>query len=206
MVNRSISSKSFFGALCLSPSPSSPVSVLMILSSSSSSGVVRNVSESLWGSDGAELSAMLAGWEMSDASNGPPLSDVGSVCKRRWETLGKLNNKCLRSLHHSIKWLQSQMVCLIQQISLLVQKKNSHLSLETNMKEYNTDLELQIRRVSAEASISCKHLKNISMCQWKWRLQVYLKSWSLFSRFTGLKIQSIFGPYTHGCWFYLYLI
>lgn len=60
MVKRSISSKSFLGALSLSPSPSSPVSALMILSSSSSSGVVRNVSESLLGSVGAELSAMLA--------------------------------------------------------------------------------------------------------------------------------------------------
>lgn len=61
MVKRSISSKSFLGVLFLRPSPSSPVSALIILSSSSSSGVVRNVSESLLGSVGAELSATVAG-------------------------------------------------------------------------------------------------------------------------------------------------
>lgn len=80
MVKRSISSKSFFGVLCLSPSPSSPVSALMILSSSSSSsGVVRKVSESLLGSVGVELSAMFAGWGLTDARDIPPLSAVGSA-------------------------------------------------------------------------------------------------------------------------------
>lgn len=61
MVNRSISSKSFLGVLCISASPSNPVSVFMILSSSSSSGVVKNVSESLLGIEAAVVSAMLAG-------------------------------------------------------------------------------------------------------------------------------------------------
>lgn len=79
MVKRSISSKSFLGVLGSSLSPSSPVSALMILSSSSSSGVVRNVSESLLGSVGAELSGMVGGTEMSAASDIPPLSIVGSV-------------------------------------------------------------------------------------------------------------------------------
>lgn len=79
MVKRSISSKSFLGVLCSSPSPSSPVLALMILSSSSSSGVVRNVSESLLGSVGAELSAVLGGLGLSDTSDIPPLSVVGSI-------------------------------------------------------------------------------------------------------------------------------
>jgi len=79
MVNRSISNKSFLGGLCLSPSPSNPVSVFMILLSSSSSGVVRNVSESLLGSTGAALSAVTVGWEMSDARDIPTPSAVGSA-------------------------------------------------------------------------------------------------------------------------------
>lgn len=77
MVKRSISNKSFLGRLCSSASPSSPVLVLMILSSSSS-GVVRNVSDSLLGMVGAKLSAILAASALSDASGIPPFSAVVS--------------------------------------------------------------------------------------------------------------------------------
>lgn len=77
MVKRSISNKSFLGCLCSSASPSSPVLVLMILSSSSS-GVVRNVSDSLLGMVGVKLSAVLAASGLSDASGIPPFSAVVS--------------------------------------------------------------------------------------------------------------------------------
>ncbi|TNN89633.1 hypothetical protein EYF80_000236 [Liparis tanakae] len=56
----------------------SPVLALMILPSSSSSGVVKNVSESLLGNVGAELSAALTGAELSAAGDVPPFSVVGS--------------------------------------------------------------------------------------------------------------------------------
>lgn len=78
MVKRSISSKSFLGVLCLSPSPSSPVSVFRILSWSSSSGVVRNVSESLFGIVEAAPSGLSVGRDMPCATDIPALSDVGS--------------------------------------------------------------------------------------------------------------------------------
>lgn len=77
MVKRSISSKSFLGVR--GSRPSSPVLALMIFSSSSPSGVVRKVSESLLGSVGAELSATLGGGETSAATDAPPLSIVGSI-------------------------------------------------------------------------------------------------------------------------------
>lgn len=79
MVNRSISNKSFLGVLSLSPSSSSPVSVLMTLSSSSSSGVVRNVSESLFRIVEEALSGLSVSREMPDAGDTPALSDVISV-------------------------------------------------------------------------------------------------------------------------------
>lgn len=82
MVKRSISNKSFLGRRCSSPSPSSPVSVLIILSSSSS-GVVRNVSDSLLGMLGGKLSAKLAASTWSDAEPVAPFSVVAS----RWKTV-----------------------------------------------------------------------------------------------------------------------
>lgn len=88
MVNRSISNKSFLGVLCLSASPSNPVSAFRILSSSSSSGVVRNVSESLLGIVGAVASAVSVGWATSDASDNPAFSAVGSVWKKE-DVLGR---------------------------------------------------------------------------------------------------------------------
>lgn len=92
MVNRSISSKSFFGVLGLM-SPSSPVSVLMILLSSSS-GVVRNVSESLLGMVGVELLAMLERGGLTEDSEIPPLSAAASCWGKVWMCL----NLCTREL------------------------------------------------------------------------------------------------------------
>lgn len=79
MVKRSISSKSFLGLLGSSPSPSSPV-LIMISFSSSSSGVVRNASESLLGRAETELSAAAAAWVLS---GNPPPSVVGSAQRQR---------------------------------------------------------------------------------------------------------------------------
>lgn len=80
MVKRSISNKSFLGRLCSSPSPSSPVLVLIILSSSSS-GVVRKVSDSLLGMVGGKLSAKLAASSWSGAEHGAPFSAAASGWK-----------------------------------------------------------------------------------------------------------------------------
>lgn len=77
MVKRSISNKSFLGCLCSSPSPSRPVLVLIILSSSSS-GVVRKVSDSLLGMVGGKLSGKLAASTLSDAESVVPFSAVAS--------------------------------------------------------------------------------------------------------------------------------
>lgn len=83
MVKRSISSKSFLGVLGRSSSPSSPVSVLIILFSSSSSGVVRNVSESLLGTVGVELLTTSDRGGMTEANDIPPLSAAASVRRQR---------------------------------------------------------------------------------------------------------------------------
>lgn len=96
MVKRSISNKSFLGLLCSSPSPSSPVLTLIIFSSSSS-GVVRNVSESFLESVGAELSAMPVSWGLSDASDIPPLSVAGSVWKRVVQLIISCRGRCMHS-------------------------------------------------------------------------------------------------------------
>lgn len=79
IVKRSISSKSFLGLLGACPSPSCPV-LIMIIFSSSSSGVVRNVSESLLGAAETPLSATVAAWVLS---GNPPPSVVGSA-QRQW--------------------------------------------------------------------------------------------------------------------------
>lgn len=87
MVNRSISSKSFLGVLCLSPSPSSLMSLFRILSSSSSSGVVRNVSESLFGMAEEVPSGFSVGGETPGVSDTPALSDVGSADEKVFKSL-----------------------------------------------------------------------------------------------------------------------
>lgn len=82
MVKRSISNKSFLGRLCSSPSPSRPVLALIILSSSSS-GVVRKVSDSLLGMVGGKLSAKSAASTWSDGELVAPFSVVAS----RWKVV-----------------------------------------------------------------------------------------------------------------------
>lgn len=84
IVKRSISSKSFLGLLGSRPSPSCPV-LTMIIFSSSSSGVVRNVSESLLGRAETELCSMMAALALSAI---PPSSVVGSAERQR----GRIND------------------------------------------------------------------------------------------------------------------
>ena len=82
IVKRSISSKSFLGLLGSCPSPSCPV-LIMITLSSSSSGVVRNASESLLGRAETELSAMVAAGVLSEK----PLPSVVGSAEREGQTV-----------------------------------------------------------------------------------------------------------------------
>lgn len=82
IVKRSISNKSFLGALCISS-----VSSWLRLFSSDSSGVVRNWSDSLVGSWGAGLSILWVGWVVTDedtpSSTGSPSEGVRTISQRQ---------------------------------------------------------------------------------------------------------------------------
>lgn len=90
IVKRSISNKSFLGALCLSS-----VSSWIRLLSSDSSGVVRNWSDSLVGSWGAGHSSLWMGWVVTEADMP---SSAGSPSEGVWTQLVNDNKTFRRHL------------------------------------------------------------------------------------------------------------